>query len=71
MIGLGTFDVSRGIYETIGRIRWDGHNAAEILLKEIVGVPLASIMPGLESIARLPEVDIYVLDEVVDLAGTV
>ena len=32
---------------------------------------LASIVPGLESIACLPEINIYVLDEVVDLVGAV
>ena len=28
-------------------------------------------MPSLEGIAHLPEIDIYVLDEVVDLVGAV
>ena len=71
MIGLGTFDISCGIHQTIERVHWDGHNAAEILHKEAVGTPLAGIVPGLESIAHLPEVNVYVLDEVVDLAGAV
>ena len=69
MIGLGTFDVSGGIHQTIGRVCWDGHNAAEIVHKEAIGTPLAGVVPGLESVVRLEEVDIYVLDEVVDLAG--
>ena len=71
MIELSTFDVSCGIHETIGRVRWDGHNATEILHKETVGTPLAGVMPSLENIACLLEVHIYVLDEVVDLAGAV
>ena len=71
MIGLNTFDISGGIHQTIGRVHWDGHNAAEIVHKEAIGAPLASITPGLESIACLLEVDIYVLDEVVDQAGAV
>ena len=71
MIGLSAFDVSGGIHQTIGRVHWDGHNAAEIVHKEAIGAPLASIAPGLESITHLPEVDLYVLDEVVDLAGAV
>ena len=71
MIGLGTFDVSCGIHQIIGRVHWDGHNAAEIFHKEAIGAPLAGIMPGLESVAHLSEIHIYVLDEVIDLAGAV
>ena len=71
MIGLGAFDVSGGIHQTIGRVHWDGHNAAEIVHKEAIDAPLAGVVPSLESIACLPEVDLYVLDEVVDLAGVV
>ena len=71
MIRLGTFDVSGGIHQTIGRVRWDGHNAAETVHKEAIGAPLAGVVPSLESVACLPEVDLYVLDEVVDLAGPV
>ena len=71
MIRLGAFDVSGGIHQTIGKVHWDGHNAAEIVHKEAIGTPLASIAPGPESIVHLPEVDIYVLDDVVDLAGAV
>ena len=71
MIGLGTFDISCGIHQTIGRVRLDGHNAPEIVHKEAIGAPLARIVPSLESIVHLPEIDIYVLDEVVDLAGAV
>ena len=63
MIGLGTFDISGGIHQTIGRVHWDGHNATEIVHKEAIGMPLASIVPGLESIMHLLEVDLYVLDE--------
>ena len=71
MIGLGTFDVSCGIHQTKGRVHWDGHNAAEIVHKEAIGMPLVGITSSLESIACLPEINIYVLDEVVDLAGAV
>ena len=71
MIGLGAFDVSGGIHQTIGRVRWDRHNATEIVHKEAIGMPLAGIVPVLESIPCLLEVDLYVLDEVVDLAGAV
>ena len=71
MIGHCTLDVSCGIHQAIGRIHWDGHNATEIVHKEAIGAPLAGIMPSLESIVHLPEIDIYVLDEVIDLAGAV
>ena len=71
MIRLDVFDVSCGVHQTIGRVRWDGHNATEIVHKEAIGMPIASIMPGLESLTCLPEVDLYVLDEVGDLAGAV
>ena len=71
MIGLDAFDVSGGIHQTIGRVHWDGHSATEIVHKEAVGMPLAGIAPGLESTAHLLEVDLYVLDEIVDLAGAV
>ena len=69
MIGLNAFDVSGGVHQTIGRVHWDGHNAAEIVHKEAIGTPLAGIVPGLESIAHLPEVNLYVLDEVIDWLG--
>ena len=62
MIGFNTFDVSGGIHQTIGRVCWDGHDTAKIVHKEAIGMPLASITPGLESIAHLLEVDLYVLD---------
>ena len=71
MIGLDAFDVSGGAHQTIGRVCWDGHNAAEIVHKEAIGTPLAGIAPSLESVMCLPEVNLYVLDEVVDLAGAV
>ena len=71
MIGLGAFDISCGIHQTIWRVCWDGHNATEIVHKEAIGVSLAGITPSLESIVHLPEIDIYVLDEVIDLAGAV
>ena len=71
VIRLGTFDICCGIHQTIGRAHWDRHNAAEIVHKEAIGAPLACIVPGLESIVCLLEIDIYVLDEVVDLVGAV
>ena len=51
--------------------RGDRHNAAEIIHEEAIGMFLAGIVPGLEAIACLPEINIYVLDEVVDLVGAV
>ena len=71
VIGLSAFDVCCGIHQTIGRVHWDGHNAAEIVHEEAIGASLAGITPGLESVAHLPEIDIYVLDEVVDLVEAV
>ena len=60
-----------GIHQTIGRIGWDGHNAVEIVHKKAIGTPLAGVAPSLESIMHCPEVTLYVLDEVLDLAGAV
>ena len=71
MIELDAFDVSGGVHQTIGRVHWDGHNATEIVHKEAIGAPLARVTPSLESIVHLPEVNLYVLDEVIDLAGAV
>ena len=71
VIGLSTFDVCCGIHQTIGRVHWDRHNTAEIIHEEAIGTPLAGIVPSLESIACLPEIKIYVLDEVVDLVEAV
>ena len=39
--------------------------------KKAIGVPLAGVVPGLESIARHSEVTLYVLDEIRDLAGAI
>ena len=63
VIELSTFDICHGIHQTIGRVHGDRHNA--------IGTSLAGIAPGLEDIAHLLEIDIYVLDEVVDLVGAV
>ena len=71
VIELSAFDVCHGIHQTIGRVRGDGHNTAEIIHKEAIGTSLASIVPSLEGITHLLEIDIYVLDEVVDLVGAV
>ena len=71
MIGLNAFDVTGGVHQTIGRVHWNGHNATEIVHKKAIGMPLAGVMPGLESVTHCPEVTLYVLDEVIDLAGAV
>ena len=71
MIGLYAFDVTGGVHQAIGRVRGDGHNAAEIIHKKAIGAPFAGVAPGLESIMCHPEVTLYVLDEIVDLAGVV
>ena len=71
MIGFNAFDVTGGVHQAIGRVRGDGHNAAEIVHKKAIGVPLAGVTPGLESIVHHPEVTLYVLDEIVDLAGAI
>ena len=71
MIGLDTFDVTGGIHQTIGRVHWDEHNTAEIVHKKAIGTPLAGVVPSLESVVHHLEVALYVLNEVVDLAGAV
>ena len=43
----------------------------EIVHKEAIGMPLARVEPGFESVVHCPEVALYILDEVVDLAGAV
>ena len=62
MIGFDTFDVTGGVHQAIGRVRGDGHDAAEIVHKKAIGAPLAGVAPGLESIACHWEVALYVLD---------
>ena len=71
VIGLSAFDIYCGIHQTIMRVHWDRHKAAEIIHEEAIGMPLAGIAPSLESSTHLLEIDIYVLDEVVDLVGAV
>ena len=71
IIRLNAFDVTGGVHQTIGRVCWDGHNATEIVHKKAIGAPLARVTPGLESIVHHPEVALYVLDEVIDLAEAV
>ena len=71
MIRLDTFDITGGVHQTIVRVHWDGHNAAEIVHKKAIGTPLARVAPSLESIVHCLEVTFYVLDEVIDLAGAV
>ena len=69
MIRFNTFDVTGGVHQAIGRVRGDGHSTAEIAHKKAVGIPLAGVAPGLESIVHHLEVTLYVLDEIMDLAG--
>ena len=71
MIGFNTFDVTGGVRQAIGRVHGDGHNATEIVHKKAIGMPLAGVTPGLESITHHLEVALYVLDEIVDLAGAI
>ena len=71
MIGFNTFDVTGGVHQAIGRVCEDRHNATEIVHKKAIGMPLAGITPGLESITHCPEVALYVLDEIVDLTGAI
>ena len=71
MIGLDAFDIPGGIHQTIGRVYWGRHNAIEIVHKKATGTPLAGVVPSFESVAHHPEVALYVLDEVGDLAGVV
>ena len=71
MIGFDTFDVTGGVHQAIGRVCRDGHNAFEIVHKKTIGTPLAGVTSSLESIACCPEDALYVLDEIVDMAGAI
>ena len=71
MIEFNTFDVTGGVHQAIGRVRGYGHSAVEIVHTKAIGVPLAGVAPGLESITCCLEVALYVLDEIVDLAGAI
>ena len=71
VIGFSAFDVCHWIHQTIGRVHWDGHNTVEIIHKEAISASLAGMTPSLKGIACHMEVDIYVLDEVIDLVGAV
>ena len=71
MIRFDAFDVTGGVHQAIGRVHGDGHNTTEIVHKEAIGTPLARVTPSFESVACRPEVTLYVLDEVTDLAGAV
>ena len=70
MIRLDAFDVTGGIHQAIGRVRGDGHSATETVHKKTIGMPLDRVTPSLESIVHHLEVIFYVLDEIMDLAGT-
>ena len=71
MIGFDTFEVTGGVHRAIGRVRGDRHNTAEIIHKKAIGMLLAGVAASLESIVRCLEVALYVLDEIVDLAGAI
>ena len=71
MIRFDTFDITGRVHQAIGRVRGNGHNAAEIVHKKAIGTPLAGVTPSLESITHCLEVALYVLDEIVDLAGAI
>ena len=71
VIGFSAFDICHGIHQTIGRVCGDGHNTVEIIHEEAISASLADIMPSLKGILCHMEVNIYVLDEVVDLVGAV
>ena len=71
VIGFSTFDVCRGIHQTISRVCGDGHYATEIIHKEAISSSLAGITPGLKGVVHHTEVNLYVLDEVIDLVGAV
>ena len=71
MIRFNTFDITGGIHQAIGRVRGDEHSAAEIVHKKTIGMPLAGVAPGLQSITCCLEVTLYVLDEIMDLAGAI
>ena len=71
MVRFDTFDVTGGVHQAIGRVCGDGHSTAEIVHKMAIGTPLARVTPSLESIAHCLEVALYVLDEIVDLAGAI
>ena len=71
MIRFDAFDITGGLHQAIGRVHGDEHNVAEIVYKKAIEVPLAGIAPSLESIAHCLEVALYVLDEIVDLAGAI
>ena len=71
MIRFDAFEVTGGVHQAIGRVHGDGHNAAEIVHEKVIRVPLAGVAPGLESIMCHLEVTLYVLDEIMDLAGAI
>ena len=71
MIGFDAFDITGGVHQAIGRVCGDEHSAAEIVHKKAIGAPLAGVTPNLESIVHHLEVTLYVLDEIVDLTGTI
>ena len=71
VIRFDTFDVTGWVHQAIGRVHGDGHNAAEIVHKKTVGAPLTGVAPSLESVVCCLKVTLYVLDEIMDLAGAI
>ena len=71
MIRFDALDITGGVHQAIGMVRRDGHNTAEIVHKKAIDASLAGVTPGLESITHHLEVTLYVLDEIVDLAGAI
>ena len=71
MIRFDAFDVTGGVHQAIGRVCGDGHSATEIVHKKAIGTPLAGVSPSLESVMHCLEVTLYVLDEIMDLAGAI
>ena len=71
MIQFDAFDVTGGIHKAIGRVCGDRHGTTEIVHKKTISAPLAGVAPSLESITHCLEVALYVLDEIVDLAGAI
>ena len=66
VIRFNAFDVTGGIHQAIGRVHGDRHSTAEVVHKKTIGVPLARVTPGLESIACHLKVTLYVLDEMLN-----
>ena len=71
MIRFDAFDITGGVHQAIGSVHGDEHSATEIVNEKAISAPLARVAPGLESVVHCLEVTLYVLDEIVDLAGAI